>query len=237
MHTGNCTVLGIRKYLPEAEQQHDEVGVATGLAWTEAGGDVVHVEATAHGRQGPAHPDRLARGSHEGVGAGRAELHPRPCREPAVLDKHVFQQFDLHIHVPAGAIPKDGPSAGITLAAALVSALTATPVVHTVAMSGEITLRGQVLAVGGVKEKVLAAKRAGVQCVVLPHGNRQDMEDIPAKIRRGLRIVFADTIDEVLAVALAPQGDLRWQMDVPGASPLAPEVPGASQDHPTTTRW
>jgi len=121
----------------------------------------------------------------------------------------VFRECDLHIHVPAGAIPKDGPSAGITLAVALISALTATPVCHTVAMSGEITLRGQVLPVGGVKEKMLAAKRAGVQCVVLPEGNRQDVTDIPPNLRRGLRFVFARTMDEVLAVALAPQSDLR----------------------------
>jgi ATP-dependent Lon protease len=120
----------------------------------------------------------------------------------------VFRECDLHIHVPAGAIPKDGPSAGITLAVALISALTATPVCHTVAMSGEITLRGQVLPVGGVKEKLLAAKRAGVQCVVLPEGNRQDVVDMPPKLRRGLRFVFARTMDEVLAVALVPQGDL-----------------------------
>jgi len=114
----------------------------------------------------------------------------------------------LHIHVPAGAIPKDGPSAGITLAVALISTLTATPVRHTVAMTGEITLRGQVLPVGGVKEKILAAKRAGVQCVVFPHGNRQDVADMPPKLRRGLRVVFARTMDEVLAIALVPQGEL-----------------------------
>jgi ATP-dependent Lon protease len=110
--------------------------------------------------------------------------------------------------VPAGAIPKDGPSAGITLAVALISTLTATPVRHTVAMTGEITLRGQVLPVGGVKEKILAAKRTGMQCVILPYGNRQDVMDMPPKVRRGLRVVFARTMDEVLAVALAPQGDL-----------------------------
>jgi ATP-dependent Lon protease len=129
------------------------------------------------------------------------------ARELGILQT-VFRECDLHIHVPAGAIPKDGPSAGITLAVALISALTATPVCHTVAMSGEITLRGQVLPVGGVKEKLLAAKRAGVQCVVLPEGNRQDVIDIPSKLRRGLRFVFARTMDEVLAVALAPQDDL-----------------------------
>jgi ATP-dependent Lon protease len=116
-----------------------------------------------------------------------------------------FHAFDLHIHVPAGAIPKDGPSAGIAMATALVSVLTSTPVSHTVAMSGEITLRGQVLAVGGIKEKVLAAKRAGVECVILPQANRPDLEEIPVKIRRGLHIAFVENVDEVLATALAHQ--------------------------------
>jgi ATP-dependent Lon protease len=115
-----------------------------------------------------------------------------------------FRDYDLHIHVPAGAIPKDGPSAGITMATALISALTATPVAHTIAMSGEITLRGRVLAVGGVKEKVLAAQRAGMQCVILPAGNRQDLADIPVKVRRSLRFAFVETMDEVLALALKP---------------------------------
>jgi ATP-dependent Lon protease len=104
--------------------------------------------------------------------------------------------------VPAGAIPKDGPSAGIAMATALASVLTRTPVLHTVAMSGEITLRGQVLAVGGIKEKVLAAKRAGVECVILPQANRPDFEDLPLTIRRSLRVVFVETMDQVLATAL-----------------------------------
>jgi ATP-dependent Lon protease len=115
-----------------------------------------------------------------------------------------FRECDLHIHVPAGAIPKDGPSAGVAMATALVSVLTSAPIDHTLAMSGEITLRGQVLAVGGVKEKVLAAKRAGLQCIILPQGNRPDLEELPAKSRRGLRFVFVDTVDAVLAAALKP---------------------------------
>jgi ATP-dependent Lon protease len=120
------------------------------------------------------------------------------------IDPTAFRTLDLHIHVPAGAIPKDGPSAGITMATALVSALIATPVSHTVAMTGEITLRGRVLPVGGVKEKVLAAHRAGISCVILPQGNRKDLEDLPAKTRRQLRFVLVETMDEVLAAALVP---------------------------------
>ena len=124
------------------------------------------------------------------------------ARQLGIVRK-AFREYDLHIHVPAGAIPKDGPSAGITMATALISTLTSTPVCHTVAMSGEITLRGRVLAIGGVKEKVLAAQRAGVQCVILPAGNRQDLADLPAKVRRSLQFVFVETMDEVLSVALA----------------------------------
>jgi ATP-dependent Lon protease len=208
IHTGNAhRWLGMRKYLPEVEQQRDEIGVATSLAWTEAGGVMMHAEATVMDGTG----QLLLTGSLGEVmkeSAQAALSYTRARARDLGIPQMVFRECDLHIHVPAGAIPKDGPSAGITLAVALISALTATPVCHTVAMSGEITLRGQVLPVGGVKEKLLAAKRAGVQCVVLPEGNRQDVVDIPPKLRRGLRFVFARTMDEVLAVALAPQRDL-----------------------------
>lgn len=200
--------LGTRKYLPEVEQQRDEIGVATCLAWTEAGGVVMHAEATVMEGTG-----QLLLTGHLGEvmkeSAQAALSYTRARARDLGIQHRVFRECDLHIHVPAGAIPKDGPSAGITLATALISALTATPIAHTVAMSGEITLRGQVLPVGGIKEKILAAKRAGVQCVVLPYANRQDIADIAPKLRRGLRLVFARTMDEVLAVALAPQGDLR----------------------------
>jgi ATP-dependent Lon protease len=118
------------------------------------------------------------------------------------IPPNLFRERDLHIHVPAGAIPKDGPSAGITMATALISALTATPVSHTVAMTGEVTLRGRVLPVGGIKEKVLAAHRSGVPRVILPYGNRKDLEDIPAKARRQMQFHFVETMDEVLRAAL-----------------------------------
>jgi ATP-dependent Lon protease len=196
--------LGVRKYHLEAEHQHDAVGVTTGLAWTEAGGDIVHVEATLMEGKG----QLTLTGSLGEVmkESAQAALSYIRAHAPMLqIDQKYFHAFDLHIHVPAGAIPKDGPSAGIAMATALVSVLTGTPVSHTVAMSGEITLRGQVLAVGGIKEKVLAAKRAGVEAVILPQANRPDLEDIPVKIRRGLRIVFVDTVDEVLASALARQ--------------------------------
>jgi ATP-dependent Lon protease len=195
--------LGARPYHAEMhQQQQDEVGVTTGLVWTEAGGEVVHVEATAMVGQG-----RLALTGHLGEvmqeSAHAALSYTRTRARELGIVRKAFREYDLHIHVPAGAIPKDGPSAGITMATALISTLTSTPVRHTVAMSGEITLRGRVLAVGGVKEKVLAAQRAGVQDVILPAGNRQDLTELPAKVRRRLRFVFVESMDEVLAVALA----------------------------------
>jgi ATP-dependent Lon protease len=205
VHTGNLhRYLGVRKYLPEAEQHHDEVGVVTGLAWTEAGGEIMHVEATVMAGKGQltltgSLGDVMKESAQAALSYTRARAH-----ELGIPQKR-FRESDLHIHVPAGAIPKDGPSAGVAMATALISALSTIPVSHIVAMSGEITLRGQILAVGGIKEKVLAAKRSGVQCIVLPHSNRPELEGMPAKIRRDLRVVFVDTMDQVLAVALAPQ--------------------------------
>lgn len=202
IHTGNVhRYLGMRRYLPEIEQCHDEVGLAMGLAWTEAGGAVLQAEATVMEGSG-----QLLLTGHLGEvmkeSAQAALSYTRSRARTLGIASQLFRERDVHIHVPAGAIPKDGPSAGITLAVALISSLTGIPVCHTVAMSGEITLRGQVLPVGGVKEKMLAARRAGVPCVILPEGNRQDVLEIPAKLRRGMRCVFVRTMDEVLAVAL-----------------------------------
>jgi ATP-dependent Lon protease len=205
VQTGNLQrYLGVRKYLSEVEQQRDEVGVATGLAWTEAGGEIMHVEATMMAGKG-----QLTLTGHLGdvmkESAQAALSYTRSRARELSIQPKLFRERDLHIHVPAGATPKDGPSAGIAMATALVSVLTASPVDHSVAMTGEITLRGQILAIGGIKEKVLAAKRTGVQCIILPCGNRPELEDMPANIRRGLRIVFVNTMDEVLAVALSPR--------------------------------
>ncbi|GIX47281.1 MAG: Lon protease [Candidatus Tectimicrobiota bacterium] len=207
IHSGNLhRYLGPPRYLPESEPPHDEVGVATGIAWTEAGGEIVRVEATVMEGSG-----QLTLTGHLGEvmkeSAQAALSYTRANARRLGLAPERFQNLDIHLHVPAAAIPKDGPSAGITMATALISALTETPVARHVAMSGEITLRGHVLPVGGIKEKALAARRAGLTCLLLPQGNRKDLLELPAHLRRSLRFIFVTSMDEVLAVALrrAPQ--------------------------------
>ena len=189
------------RYLPEPEQEQDEVGVGTGLAWTQAGGDIMYVEATVMKGKG-----QLLLTGHLGEvmkESAQAALSYARARAPELRVKEdLFSKVDIHIHVPAGAIPKDGPSAGITMATALVSALTRVPVKRSVAMTGEVTLRGKVLPVGGVKEKVLAARRGGITTVLLPQKNDKDVKELPKTIRRGMHFVFVEHMDEVLAAAL-----------------------------------
>ncbi|HXZ25348.1 MAG TPA: endopeptidase La [Nitrospiria bacterium] len=193
--------LGTPKFLPESEQERDEVGVATGLAWTETGGDLIYVEASVVKGKG-----HLTLTGHLGdvmkESAQAALSYVRSREKTLGIKPDTFAKNDLHIHVPAGAIPKDGPSAGITMATALASALTNVPISKEVAMTGEVTLRGRVLPIGGLKEKLLAAKRAGIKTVVLPDRNRKDVEDVPKHVRRGLHLVFAHTMDDVLRAAL-----------------------------------
>jgi ATP-dependent Lon protease len=203
IHRGNLSrYLGVQKFIPVPEQQHDEVGVALGLAWSESGGELIYVEATAM----PGKGQLVLTGQLGDVmqESARAALsYMRAHAEALGIEPTMFSSHDLHIHVPAGAIPKDGPSAGVTMASALLSALTARRLSHTVAMTGEITLRGQVLGVGGVKEKVLAAERVGLTRVILPQSNHKDLEDSPAKTRRRMHFVFADTVADVFAAAFA----------------------------------
>jgi ATP-dependent Lon protease len=197
--------LGVPKFLPEAEQDRDEVGVATGLAWTETGGDVLHIEATVMKGKG-----QLTLTGHLGdvmkESAQAALSYVRSREKRLGIAPETFSKHDLHIHVPAGAIPKDGPSAGITMATALASILSNTPVRHDVAMTGEITLRGRVLPIGGLKEKILAAKRAKLSMVILPKRNKKDLEDIPKHLLKGIQLTFADTMDDVLKAGLRRAG-------------------------------
>ncbi|MBC8413170.1 MAG: endopeptidase La [Nitrospira sp.] len=193
--------LGVPKYLPEEEIKKDEVGVSTGLAWTESGGDIIYIEATImKGKGGIMLTGQLGDVMKESAHAALSYIRSK-AKKIGIPDS-VFSNNDLHIHVPAGAIPKDGPSAGITMATAIASALTGRAVHKNVAMTGEVTLRGRVLPIGGLKEKTLAAKRMGINKILIPKRNEKDLEDIPAYVKKDMVFVPVETMDEVLIHAL-----------------------------------
>jgi ATP-dependent Lon protease len=193
--------LGPPRFLREAEMEKNEVGVVTGLAWTPVGGEVLFVEATVmKGKGGLTLTGHLGEVMKESVQAALSYIRSKATE--LNLSEDFLVGSDIHVHVPAGAIPKDGPSAGVTMATALVSALTRTPVRKDVAMTGEITLRGKVLPIGGLKEKMLAAIRTGITTIVIPEENRKDLEDIPRHILKKVKVVTARVIDDVLRVAL-----------------------------------
>jgi ATP-dependent Lon protease len=198
------TYLGPQKYFNEIALRTSLPGVATGLAWTPFGGDILFVEATKMAGDGKLLlTGQLGDVMKESAQAALSLVKSRA--ETLGIDADIFKKNDLHIHIPAGAIPKDGPSAGVTLFVALVSLLTGRRISKDVAMTGEISLRGLVLPVGGIKEKVLAAKRAGISIVLLPELNRRDMEEIPTSGREGIRFEFLKTADEALRLALEPE--------------------------------
>jgi ATP-dependent Lon protease len=195
--------LGPPRFLRDKEERTDEIGLALGIAWTEAGGDLLPVEVSLMDGKGSLMltgqlGEVMQESAQAALSYARSHAHDLGIRD---ID---FDKLDIHIHVPEGAIPKDGPSAGITIATALISALNERPVHHDVAMTGEITLRGRVLPIGGLKEKVLAAHRAGLKTVLLPKQNQKDLVEIPKRVRRDLTFVFVDRMDEVLPVALLP---------------------------------
>jgi ATP-dependent Lon protease len=200
--------LGRPRFFDEVAERTTRPGVATGLAWTPTGGDVLFVEATMM----PSSEERLVLTGMLGEvmreSAQAAESYVRSNASLLDIDPKVFEGQSIHVHVPAGAIPKDGPSAGVTIVTALASLVTRRPVRGDLAMTGEITLRGKVLPVGGIKEKVLAAHRAGIKAVILPRRNERDLDDVPEEVRRDIRVVLVDTAEEVLQHALseAPAG-------------------------------
>jgi ATP-dependent Lon protease len=193
--------LGAPKFLPETEQEEHEIGVATGLAWTSTGGEILHVEASlSRGRGNLTLTGQLGEVMKESAQA--AVSYARAHAKTLGIEADFYQKLDIHIHVPAGAIPKDGPSAGITMATALISALTRRAVSRDVAMTGEITLRGRVLPIGGLKEKSLAAFRAGIKTIIIPDRNEKDLDEIPKPLRRKLNWIVAKNMSDVLTVAL-----------------------------------
>jgi ATP-dependent Lon protease len=193
--------LGIPKYRHNNAEVQDQVGVATGLAWTEVGGDILSIEVTLiKGKGQLILTGKLGEVMRESAQAAFSFIRSRS--KALGIDDSVFEQFDIHIHIPEGAIPKDGPSAGITMATAMVSVLTNCPIRKDVAMTGEITLRGRILPIGGLKEKVLAAHRSGIKKVLVPKENEKDLEEIPANIASKIKIRLVETMEEVWKEAL-----------------------------------
>ncbi|HUV76762.1 MAG TPA: endopeptidase La [Desulfobacterales bacterium] len=193
--------LGVPKYFPELDQENSQVGLSTGLAWTQAGGEVLYVEASLIGGKGELIitgqiGDVMQESARAALSYARANLRSLGVKE------NIFENKDIHIHVPAGAIPKDGPSAGTAMATALISALTNKPVNRDVAMTGEITLRGRVLPIGGLKEKALGALRAGIRTIIIPEKNKKDLKEIPLNVKRKIDFVPVKNMDEVLSLAM-----------------------------------
>lgn len=194
-------LLGPAQFFQTEAERRDEVGVATSLAWTENGGEIMTIEvAVLEGKGGLQMTGQIGEVMQE---SGQAALTYLKSRVDAFgIDPDVFERMDIHVHMPEGAIPKDGPSAGITLATAILSALTGRPIYRHVAMTGEVTLRGRVLPIGGVREKILAAHRAGLKIVILPERNLKDLVDVPKRVRTDLKIIPVEHMDQVLEVAL-----------------------------------
>jgi ATP-dependent Lon protease len=222
--------VGVRKFRHGMSEEEDQIGAVTGLAWTEVGGELLTIEAvTAPGKGQIRTTGKLGEVMQESVQAAFSFVK---ARAPAYgVKPSVFGRKDIHVHLPEGAVPKDGPSAGIGMVTAIISTLSGIPVRRDVAMTGEVTLRGRVLPIGGLKEKLLAALRGGIAKVLIPAENEKDLAEIPANIREGLEIVPVSHVDEVLALALArPVVPIEWtEADELAAMPPA-EIAAAGED-------
>jgi len=198
------SLLGNSKFVPDEEKPEDAVGSVNGLAVTPFGGEVLSVEAAwMEGKAGFTCTGNLRDVMEESAKAALA--YTRSKAKEFGIQPHRFESSKIHLHVPAGAVPKDGPSAGIAMGTALVSALTGARVRGDVAMTGEITIKGKILPIGGVKDKVLAAHRLGIRLVVLPEGNRADIEEVPKQVRKSMKFIWVEHMDQVLAAALRPE--------------------------------
>jgi ATP-dependent Lon protease len=219
------------KFRDSEIHERSEVGLVTGLAWTEVGGSILTTEvATVDGKGKLTLTGKLGDVMQESAQAAMSYVRSRAHR--LGLPRDFYRNLDIHVHVPEGAIPKDGPSAGITMATAIASALSRIPVRRDIAMTGEITLRGKVLPIGGLKEKLLAAHRAGILEVILPADNQKDLPDVPENLRNVMQLRFVNTMDEVLAYALErplPEVTDEETPNIPALPPTQEQVPTAHQ--------
>src|SRR6185503_4350414 len=221
-------MLGPIKFRQQGIAAESEIGLATGLAWTEVGGEVLQIEATlVKGRGGVTLTGKLGDVMQESAQAALTCIRARSERLGMSVD--FIRKRDLHIHIPEGAIPKDGPSAGITMATAMASALMRTPIRNNVAMTGEITLRGRVLPIGGVKEKLLAAHRFGIDTIILPKDNEKDLPEVPEEVRSVMVVNLVETIDEVIALALEETAEPTPIADETKTPPIWTTEPPALQ--------
>jgi ATP-dependent Lon protease len=221
--------LGTPKYRYGLAEEHDKVGLTTGLAWTEVGGELLQIEATLMPGSGKMTiTGKLGDVMQESAQAALTYVRSRAGR--LGLEADFYQKLDIHVHVPEGAIPKDGPSAGITIATTLASVLLKMPVRHELAMTGEITLRGRVLPIGGLTEKLLAAKRGNITHVLIPKDNERDLNDVPERIREKLNVTLVEHMDEVLEAAIVlKEGETLFK--TAGVPPhLLPELAGIEQN-------
>ena len=213
VHVTRCNLgkyAGVRRFRYGEAELEDMVGITTGLAWTEVGGELLSIEAVmVPGKGKMTITGKLGDVMQESIQAAKSYVESRAA-EFGIIPP-MFRRKDIHVHVPEGATPKDGPSAGVAMATSIISVLTGVAVVKDVAMTGEITLRGRVLPIGGLKEKLLAALRGGIKTVLIPKDNEKDLAEIPDNVKRGMTIIPVGTVDEVLEHALArPLTPIEW---------------------------